>query len=59
MTVRLRSMGIYVTELETVYQRDGGQCTIDSAFGNVNREFLIKSSQELIHIENVEEGNIV
>ena len=35
-----------------VYQRDGGQCTVDSAFGNVNREFLIKSSQELIHIRS-------
>jgi len=45
-------MGIYVTELETVYQRDGGQCTVDSAFGNVNREFSIKSSQELINIRS-------
>ena len=52
MTVRLRSMGIYVTKLETVYQRDGGQYTVDSAFGNVNREFLIKLSQELINIRS-------
>ena len=35
-----------------VYQWDGGQCTVDSAFGNVNREFPIKSSQELIHIQS-------
>ena len=32
-----------------MYKKDGGQCTIDSAFGNVNQEFLIKFSQELIH----------
>ena len=37
-------------KIEMVYQQDGGQCTVDSAFGNVNRDFLIKSSQELIHI---------
>jgi len=28
------------------------ECTVDSAFGNVNQEFLIKSSQELIHIQS-------
>ena len=39
-------------KLETVYQRDGGQCTVDLAFGNVNKEFLIKSSQKLIHIRS-------
>ena len=45
-------------KLETVYQRDGGQCTVDSAFGNMNREFLIKSSQELIHIRSSRARNI-
>jgi hypothetical protein len=39
-------------KLEAVYRLDGGQCTIDSAFGNIRREFLIKSSQELIHIQS-------
>ena len=28
------------------------ECTVDSAFGNVNQEFLIKSSQELIRIQS-------
>ncbi len=36
-------------KLELGYLRDGAKCTVDSAFGNVSREFLIKSSQELIH----------
>ena len=36
-------------KLQTVYERDGAQCTVDSAFGNVSRIFLIKSSQDLIH----------
>jgi len=39
-------------KLELVYDRDGAQCTVDSAFGNITREYLIKSSQELIHINN-------
>jgi hypothetical protein len=40
-----------------VYERDGAKCTVDSAFGNVSRQFLVKSSQELIHIEDrVERG---
>ncbi len=49
---QIADYGDIYDKLETVYQRDGGQCTIDSAFGNVNREFLIKSSQELIHIQS-------
>jgi hypothetical protein len=41
-------------KLELVYIRESGKCTVDSAFGNVSRgrDFLIKSSQELIHIED-------
>ena len=35
-----------------MYQRDGGKCTADSAFGSVNREFLIKLSQELNNIQS-------
>ena len=41
-----------------MYERDGGKCTVDSAFGNINREFLIKSFQELIHIEDISERGI-
>jgi hypothetical protein len=39
-------------KLESVFERDGAQCTVDSAFGNVSREYLIKSSQDLMHIPN-------
>jgi hypothetical protein len=49
---QIANYGDIYDKLEIVYQRDGGQCTVDSAFGNVNREFLIKSSQELIHIRS-------
>jgi len=49
---QIADYGDIYDKLETVYQRDGGQCTVDSAFGIVNQEFLIKSSQELIHIQN-------
>lgn len=45
-------------KLESVYERDGAQCTVDSAFGNVTREFLIKSSQDVIHIDNHHERNV-
>ncbi len=45
-------------KLKFVFDRDGAKCIVDSAFGNVTRDFLIKSSQELIHIENHRERNI-
>jgi hypothetical protein len=38
-------------KLKFVFDRDGAKCIVNSAFGNVTRDFLIKSSQELIHIE--------
>jgi hypothetical protein len=41
-----------------VYLQDSAKCTVDSAFGNVSREFLIRSSQELIHIEDCVEHGI-
>ncbi len=37
-------------KLEAVYLQDGAKCTVVSAFGNVIRDLLIKSSHELIHI---------
>ena len=40
---QIANYGDIYDKLEMVHQRDGGQCTVDSAFGNVNREFLIKS----------------
>ncbi len=33
-------------KLEEVFQSTGGKCCVDSAFGNVNREFLYKSCQD-------------
>jgi len=35
-------------KLERVYNETGGKCTVDSAFGKVNRPFLIKSSQDVL-----------
>ncbi len=49
--------GIY-DKLESMYLRGGAKCSVDSAFGKITREFLIKSSQELIHIKNVAERRI-
>ena len=34
--------------LEAMYDETGGKCTVDSAFGKVNRPFLIKSSQDYL-----------
>jgi len=36
--------GVY-DKLEKVYERCGGKCTVDSAFGSARYDFLIKSSQ--------------
>ncbi len=44
--------GYIYNKLELVYLQDGAKCTVDSTFGNVSREFLINSSQELIHIKD-------
>jgi hypothetical protein len=49
---QIAEYGNIYDQLESVYDRDGAQCTVDSAFGNITREILIKSSQELIHINN-------
>ena len=35
-------------KLQAVYDETGGKCTVDSAFGKVNRPFLIKSSQDYL-----------
>ncbi len=45
-------------KLESVYERDGAQCTVDSAFDNVGRKILIKLSQDLILIPNHHEQRI-
>ena len=48
---QIAEYGIIYDKLE-VYWCDGKLFTIDSAFGNVHKECLIKSSQELIHIQS-------
>jgi len=35
-------------KLGAVYDKTGGKCTVDFAFGKVNRPFLIKSSQDYL-----------
>jgi hypothetical protein len=34
-------------KLETVFNMMGGKCCVNSAFGNVNCEYLYKSAQDL------------
>jgi len=55
---QIADYGNIYDKLEYIYERDGVQCTIDSAFGKVTREFLIKSSQDLIHIHDQYERNV-
>ncbi len=50
--------GDLYNKLELVYLQDSAKCTVDSAFGNVNRDFSIKSCQELIHTEDCVEHRI-
>ena len=55
---QIADYGNIYDKLQYVYERDGTKCTVDSAFGNVAREYLIKSSQELIHIHDYMERQI-
>jgi hypothetical protein len=40
--------GKVYNKLGAMYNETGGKCTVDSAFGKVNRPFLIKSSQDYL-----------
>ncbi|MFM6171140.1 MAG: hypothetical protein ACKPB4_03205, partial [Sphaerospermopsis kisseleviana] len=55
---QIADYGNIYDKLQYVYERDGAKCTVDSAFGNVAREYLIKSSQELIHIHDYAERQV-
>ena len=55
---QIADYGNIYDKLEYIYERDGAQCTVNSAFGKVSREFLIKSSQDLIHIRDQYERNV-
>ena len=39
--------GIY-NKLEAVFETTGGKCCVDSAFGNIERDFLLKSGQDIL-----------
>ncbi len=41
-------MGQIHRKLEKVYERTGGKCCVDSAFANVNRQYLYKYCQDLL-----------
>jgi hypothetical protein len=49
---QVANYGNIYDKLESVFERDGAQWAVDSAFGNVSCENLIKSSQDLMHITN-------
>ena len=55
---KITNYGDVYDKLESVYKRDSAQCTVDSAFGNIHQEFLIKSSQDLIHIQSYHDRRI-
>ncbi len=41
-------LGKIYSKLEHVYKKMGGKCCVDSAFGNVEREYLLKLGQDLL-----------
>ena len=43
----MAEFGNIYDKLEGVFQRTGGKCCVDSAFGSASREFLYKSSQDI------------
>ena len=40
--------GMVYDKLGAMYDETGGKCTVDSAFGKVNRPFLVKLSQDYL-----------
>ncbi len=51
-------MDIY-EKLKLLYLENGAKCTVDSVFGNLSRDILIKFLKELIHIEDHREQGIM
>ncbi len=45
---QVAELGKIYSKLEHVYETTGGKCRVDSAFGNIEREFLLKSGQDLL-----------
>jgi len=45
---QVAELGRIYHKLEKVYERTGGKCCVDSAFGNLERAYLLKSGQDLL-----------
>jgi hypothetical protein len=45
---QVAELGKFYSKLEHVYETRGGECCIDSAFGSIERDFLLKSGQDLL-----------
>lgn len=45
---QVAELGRIYHKLEQVYERTGGKCCVDSAFGNLERDYLLKSGQDLL-----------
>jgi hypothetical protein len=45
---QVAELGRIYQKLETVYETTGGKCCVDSAFGNLERDYLLKSGQDLL-----------
>ena len=45
---QVAELGQIYRKLETVYEVTGGKCCVDSAFGNLERDYLLKSGQDLL-----------
>jgi hypothetical protein len=58
---QVAELGQIYQKLETVYETTGGKCCVDLAFGNLERDYLLKLGQDLLgssaptrHEQNVE-----
>jgi hypothetical protein len=45
---QVAELGKIYSKLEHVYETTGGKCCVDSAFCNMEMDFLLKSSQDLL-----------
>jgi hypothetical protein len=45
---QVAELGKFYSKLEHVYKTTGGKCCIDSAFGSIERDFLLKLGQDLL-----------
>ncbi len=45
---QVAELGKIYSKLEHVYETTGGKFCVDSAFGNMERDFLLKSGQDLL-----------